>query len=275
MKILSIFDGISCGQVALKRAKIPVETYYASEIDKYAIKITQKNFPKTIQLGDVQNWKQWKLPKIDLIMGGSPCQGFSNAGKGLNFNDPRSKLFFTFIDILNHYKPKWFLLENVKMKKEWQDIITKELGVEPVLIDSALVSAQKRQRLYWFNWKVKQPRDRKKNINDLINTTLNLKEVGCWRKYHDKDKSLFVDPYNQSKLTTKSNTLRTNVSNGNMWVRMPNGKYRNLTVNETELLQTLPKNYTVNCEVSDNKSKMAISNGWTVEVIKHILRGIK
>ena len=275
MNVLSLFDGISCGQVALKRARKKVNNYYASEIDKNAIKITQKNFPKTHQLGDVTNWRSWNLPKIDLLMGGSPCQGFSNAGKGLNFNDPRSKLFFEFVKILKHYKPKYFLLENVKMKKQWQDIITQYLGVNPIMINSNLVSAQNRIRVYWTNISgIKQPRDRNKVLSSIIDTKSIIKEVGCWEKYHDKAMSQFVDPYNQSPLIDKSNTLRTNVSNGNMWVKMPNNKYRNLTVTETERLQTIPKKYTQNCGVSDNKCKIALSNGWTVDIIVHILRGI-
>ncbi len=147
MNVLSLFDGISCGQEALKRAGIKVENYYASEVDKWAIQITQKNYPNTIQLGDIQNWRDWDLPKIDLIIGGSPCQGFSFAGKGLNFEDPRSKLFFDYVDILNHYQSKYFLLENVKMNQKSQNVISEYLKVEPMFINSSLVSAQSRKRL--------------------------------------------------------------------------------------------------------------------------------
>ena len=169
INVLSCFDGISAGQLALQRANINVKNYYASEIDKYAIQITQKNFPDTIQLGDVTDWKKWDLPKINLIMGGSPCQGFSNSGEGKNFEDPRSKLFFTFLDILEHYTPKYFLLENVKMKKEWVKRITKEIGVEPILINSALVSAQNRQRFYWTNIpNVIQPEDKNIFLKDIL-----------------------------------------------------------------------------------------------------------
>ena len=160
MKVLSLFDGISCGMVALERADIPVDTYYASEIEKNAIAISQKNYPNIIRLGDVTKWRKWDIPweEIDLLIGGSPCQGFSFAGKQLNFNDPRSKLFFEFVDILNHIKKRnpnvKFLLENVKMKAEWQDVISGYLGVEPIRINSALVSAAKRDRLYWANFNV-------------------------------------------------------------------------------------------------------------------------
>lgn len=172
INVLSLFDGMSCGQIALERAEIKVNRYYASEIDKYAIKVTQSHYPDTIQLGDVQKWENWELPKIDLLIGGSPCQGFSNAGHGLNFDDPRSKLFFTYVSILKHLKSKnpdlLFLLENVKMKKAWQDIITCELGVEPVEIDSALVSAQSRRRLYWTNFPIIKPADKGIVLADII-----------------------------------------------------------------------------------------------------------
>ena len=151
MKILSLFDGMSCGQLAIDRIGIKNYTYYASEIDKYAIQIARKNFPNTIHLGDVTSIKSANLPKIDLLIGGSPCQGFSFAGKQLAFDDPRSQLFFEFVRLLKELKPKYFLLENVRMKKEYLDIITEYLGVEPVLINSSLLSAQNRQRYYWTN----------------------------------------------------------------------------------------------------------------------------
>lgn len=152
---------MSCGQIALERAGIKVDNYFASEIDKHAIQVTQKNYPNTIQLGDVTKWREWDLPKIDLIIGGSPCQGFSFAGKGLNFDDPRSKLFFEYVDIRNHFKPKYFLLENVKMKKESMNVINEYMGVKPVEINSSLVSAQNRVRLYWTNIPgIEQPIDK-------------------------------------------------------------------------------------------------------------------
>ena len=183
INVLSCFDGISCGQLALQRAGIEVENYFASEIDKYAIKITQKNFPNTIQLGDIQDWKSWSLPRIDLIIGGSPCQGFSSAGLGLNFEDPRSKLFFNFCDVLAVYAGKnpnlKYLLENVKMKRVWRDIITDRMKVEPVLINSALVSAQNRERLYWANWEFGQPEDRFIYLKDIIwNPHLSVSSFG-------------------------------------------------------------------------------------------------
>jgi len=169
MNVLSLFDGISCGRIALERAGIKVDKYYASEIDKYAIKVTMANYPDTIQLGSVTEVKGENLPKIDLLIGGSPCQGFSFAGKQLNFEDERSKLFFEFVRLLRECKPKYFLLENVKMKKEYQDVITEHLGVEPIEINSALVSAQNRKRLYWTNIpEVTQPEDRDVMLKDIV-----------------------------------------------------------------------------------------------------------
>jgi len=149
--VLSLFDGMSCGQLALQRAGIQVENYYAAEIDKYAIKVTQANFPNTVQLGDVTAIDPDSLPDIDLLIGGSPCQGFSFAGKQLNFDDPRSKLFWEYVRLLNALKPKYFLLENVKMKKESMDVITRALRVDPIFINSRLFSAQNRPRMYWTN----------------------------------------------------------------------------------------------------------------------------
>jgi site-specific DNA-cytosine methylase len=200
MIALSCFDGMSCGQIAFERAVIPIEKYYASEIDKYAITVTQANYPETVQLGSITEWQSWNIEQPDIIIGGSPCQGFSFAGKQLNFEDERSKLFFTFVDILKHYKPKYFLLENVIMKKEYNDVISGILGeiypecvqqtelfrtgrLEPIQINSALVSAQNRNRLYWTNIPgVTQPEDKGILLKDIIeNATA------------DKDKSYCLD----------------------------------------------------------------------------------
>lgn len=174
MNVLSLFDGMSCGQIALERAGINVSKYYAAELDKYAITVTQANYPGTIQLGDVTNWREWDMDwaSIDLLIGGSPCQGFSFAGKQLAFDDPRSKLFFVYVDILNHIRsvnPEIkFMLENVKMKKEYLDVISEQLGVQPVFINSALVSAQNRQRYYWANWEFGQPEDKGIVLADIL-----------------------------------------------------------------------------------------------------------
>lgn len=174
MNVLSLFDGMSCGQIALNRLGVNVDNYFASEVDKWAIKVTQANYPNTIQLGDVEDWRTWDIDwsTIDLLMGGSPCQGFSFAGKQLAFDDSRSKLFFVYVDILNHIRKfnpdAKFLLENVRMKKEFLDVISGQLGVEPVFINSALVSAQNRQRYYWAEWGFDQPTDKGTLLKDIV-----------------------------------------------------------------------------------------------------------
>lgn len=169
MKVLSLFDGISCGMVALERAGIPVERYVAYEIDPNAIKISRKNYPMIEHCGDVITADFTQYRGFDLLIGGSPCQGFSLAGKQLNFDDPRSKLYFEFERAIREVRPKYFLFENVRMKKEIADIITERLGVEPIEINSSTVSAQNRKRLYWTNIpNVKQPADRGITLNDVI-----------------------------------------------------------------------------------------------------------
>ena len=183
MKVLSLFDGMSCGQIALNRLGINVDEYFAAEIDKYAMQITKKNYPNTQHIGNVLDVKGEDLPKIDLLIGGSPCQGFSFAGKQLNFDDPRSKLFFEFVRLLDETKPTYFLLENVRMKKEYQEIISEHLGVEPVMINSTLVSAQNRVRLYWTNIPgLEQPEDKQLVMKDIL-------EDG----FVDRDKSHCLD----------------------------------------------------------------------------------
>lgn len=169
LNVLSLFDGMSCGQIALQRAGIKVENYFASEIDKYAIQVAKHNFPNTKHIGSVVDVKGNDLPKIDLLIGGSPCQGFSFAGKQLNFDDPRSKLFFEFVRLKNECNPTYFLLENVKMKKEYQDVINQHLGVEPIEINSNLLSAQNRKRIYWTNIPgVSIPNDKGILLKDIV-----------------------------------------------------------------------------------------------------------
>lgn len=191
INVLSLFDGMSCGQIALRELGIKVGRYYASEIDRRAIAQTQINFPDTIQLGDVTKVRAKDLPKIDLLIGGSPCQGFSFAGKQLNFDDPRSKLFFEFVRILKECREinpgVKFLLENVRMKKEYEQVISDTLGVKPVVINSSLVSAQNRVRLYWSNirtapdgfWDIKtdipQPEDRGLYLRDILDDEVDPK----------------------------------------------------------------------------------------------------
>lgn len=225
IKVLSLFDGISCGMLALQRAGIDVETYYASEVDEFAMRVSQKNFPNIIQLGDVKNWHQWDIPwdEIDLLLGGSPCQGFSFGGKMLNFDDPRSALVFEFADILEFLKTRnpyvLFLLENVRMRQEWADIISELVGVQFIQYNSSLVSAQDRKRLYWFNWEASSIQDRGINLKDLI--------PDAWR---DKARTVRV----------KGDGHRWN--DKHEWDRAnPDRKY---TMEELEMLQTLPVGYT-------------------------------
>ena len=174
--VLSLFDGMSCGQIALEKAGIKVENYFASEIDKYAIQVAKHNYPNTKHIGSVVDVKGSDLPQIDLLIGGSPCQGFSFAGKQLNFDDPRSKLFFEFVRLKNECNPTYFLLENVKMKKEYEDIITEYLGVKPIAINSELFSAQDRKRIYWTNINFKAlPTENKLTVEDILEDEVDVK----------------------------------------------------------------------------------------------------
>ena len=273
MKVLSCFDGMSCGQIAFERAGIPVEKYYASEIDKYAIQVTQANYPDTVQLGSITEWQSWNIEKPDIIIGGSPCQGFSFAGKQLNFEDERSKLFFTFVDILKHYKPKYFLLENVKMKKEWKDIISKELGVEPIEINSSLLSAQNRPRLYWTNIpNVDIPKDKGLLFKDVLNSDYEFKPLTKWffSKWGDKQK---IDTLKTIE-AEKSFCLTTNKSHSKNYYLTPDKTMaRMLEIDEVERLQTIPNGYTN--IVSKTDAHKMIGNGWTVDVIAHIFSSLK
>ena len=204
INVLSLFDGISCGQIALERVGIEYDSYFASEIDKHAIKVTQTNYPNTIQLGDVTQVFAKDLSKIDLLIGGSPCQGFSFAGKQLAFDDPRSKLFFEFVRLKNECNPTYFMLENVKMKKEFEIIISKYMGVAPIEINSALLSAQNRVRLYWTNiaaepyglfgdmqCMIPQPKDKGILLRDILQS--NVAD-----KYYLTDKA--IDRLNKAQL---------------------------------------------------------------------------
>ena len=185
MNVLSLFDGMSCGRIALEKAGIKIDKYYACEIDKFAVKVSKANYPDIFQLGDVKDltWNDSSLhahlrPKIDLLIGGSPCQGFSFAGKHLDFDDPRSKLFFEFVRLMDETKPRWFLLENVRMKEESQDIISRYMGVQPQEINSSLVSAQNRKRLYWTNIPFTVPEDRGIMLKDIIEDGLVDRDKG-------------------------------------------------------------------------------------------------
>lgn len=264
MNVLSLFDGMSCGQIALNRANILYDTYYASEIDKYAIKVTKDNYPDTVHLGDIENWRDWDLDwsSIGLLMGGSPCQGFSYAGKQLAFDDPRSKLFFTFCDILEHIRglnPEVnFLLENVKMKQEWLDVISAKLNTEPVFIDSKLVSAQMRQRYYWANWDFGQPEDKGLKFQDILESgeARVTKAFALTRTYYKGG----------GEATRQRNFHKS--QRPIAWI--DDNNTRHLTPLECERLQTVPEDYS--SSVSKTQRLMMLGNGWTVDVIVHILR---
>ena len=273
MNVLSLFDGMSCGQIALERAGIKVNKYYASEIDKYAIKIAQKNYPNTIQLGNVLEVKAKNLERIDLLIGGSPCQGFSFAGKQLNFKDPRSKLFFEYVRLLKEVKPKYFLLENVKMKIQSQDIISKYLGVKPIKINSSLVSAQKRERIYWTNIpNLTQPRNKNIYLKDIVNDM----DSGHFNilKYSEKCKKQIIK--NSKTKFQKSIALCTNgnvTGSGVTTIHIKSNIYKKLFPLDCERLQTVPDNYTEG--VSNTQRYKMLGNGWTVDVISHIFKVLK
>lgn len=190
IRVLSLFDGMGCGYQALKRAGIAVSEYHAYEVDKYAIQVAKKNHPDIIHHGEINFMTDFTQHKgFDLLIGGSPCQGFSAAGKGLNFTDPRSQLFFEFVRARREVKPRFFMLENVKMKKEWLAVIDEHMGVKSVRINSALVSAQNRVRHYWCNWNVSQPADRGIYLRDIIERDIEPEpnSVG-WHDWFEKNK---------------------------------------------------------------------------------------
>ncbi len=352
MNVLSLFDGMSCGQIALNKANVKYDNYFASEIDKYAIKVAQANFPNTIQLGDVTQIGTPSPDNIDLLMGGSPCQGFSVAGKQLDFDDPRSKLFFEFVRLKDALKPKYFLMENVPMKQESQDIITKYLGVKPVMINSSLFSAQNRKRLYWTNIPFDVPTEDKGIVlqdiledDGIANEAMTNKEgkshcitaryngAVWWNSIQRKQRTMVqvgeadtinghdilkriyspngkaptlntmgggnrepkvaigrivnrrLDEHgtrkdNQLELpftkqlevsdTGKSNCLTTFTKDN---VVVEGMQWRKLTPLECERLQTVPDNYTNH--VSNSQRYKMLGNGWTVDVLTHIMKGIK
>ena len=316
MNVLSLFDDMSCGHIALDKAGVQVDNYFASEVDKYAIQVAQTNYPDTVHLGDVRDVRTSEgmlyvtegdgCPhyEIDLLMGGSPCQGFSFAGSQLNFDDPRSKLFWEFVRLKNELQPQYFLLENVRMAQRSQDVITEALGVEPIAINSNLVSAQNRYRLYWTNIPFDMPTDRGITMNDILE--------GDW--YSDRDKSHCLDANyfkggNLRSYFTKHRRQLVFSKDGmacvgeadvkghgyNKRVYHKDGKapslcaasggnlepkvfiepdqWRKLTPTECERLQTVPDGYT--SSVSNTQRYKMLGNGWTVDVVANILKGAK
>lgn len=306
IKVVSLFDGMACGMQALKQAGIPVKEYHAFEIDKHAIQVAMNNHPKIIQHGDVNDFNFRKFKDVDLLLGGSPCQGFSSAGYQKGFDDPRSRLFWRFVDAKIQIKPKHFLLENVRMKKDYLDVITRAMGVDPILLDSASVSAQTRKRYYWTSWL---------NLGGLPELGVKLQDI-IEKGVVDRDKSYCIDAHyykggnasmyfdkhrrqqvicaslrgqymrngillgrskrhEDAKIVqclelagtkNKTNCL-TSVKKDNVIIQ--NHQLRNLTVLECERLQTLPEGYTEG--PSNTQRYKMIGNGWTVRVIQYLL----
>tara|TARA_R110002020_G_scaffold443715_1_gene654973 strand:- start:3964 stop:4863 length:900 start_codon:yes stop_codon:yes gene_type:complete len=288
MKVLSLFDGMSGAQVALQRAGIKVAEYHACEIDKYAIQIAQKNFPQTIQRGSVVGYQPDFKP--DLLVGGSPCQGFSFASGGrLNFEDHRSKLFFEYARILKESKPKYFLLENVRMAKTSEQVITKMLGVEPREINSGLVSAQNRKRLYWTNIPFEMPVDKGLILSDILED--GYFKGGNLKSYFEKELVFSADGLCQVGIAEeinghdilkrvyhpsgKSPTLNS-MGGGNREPKVSIGKnylhWRKLTPLECERCQTYPDNYSEG--VSKTQRYKMLGNSFTVDVIATIFQGL-
>ena len=287
INVLSLFDGISVCRVALERIGYSIDKYYSSEIDKYAIQISQKNFPDNIQLGSVTDWENWDIDwsSIDIVTGGFPCQSWSTAGKQLGDKDPRGMLFWTMLDIikkvLDSNPNAKFLMENVKMKKEFEEYITyhteQSLGsVNKILINSALVSAQNRYRYYWTNIDgVDQPEDKGVVLRDIIQYDID-------ESFYLTDKAIDYMSrlrngkprweYHKNPIEGKSACLTANMYKG-----VPYGVIkdfnRKLTPVECERLQTLPDNYTEG--VSNSQRYKMLGNGWTVDVIAHIFKKIK
>lgn len=298
MRVLSLFDGICCGHLALEKAGIKIDSYDAYEIEKNAIKATETNFSDVVHHGDVTKEDFTKYQgKIDLIIGRSPCQGFSSSGKQLNFNDPRSKLFFEYVRAIKECQPKYFLLENVVMKKEWKDIISSYLGVEPIEINSSLVSAQNRRRLYWTNIpNVTLPEDKNITLEDILEdiefpnpaairgrrlnkATIVGRRLDKNGHRKDTDKTIPITQCLEVRATNtdKSNCLTT-VDKDNVLTPLSIGRhpdafknnlpFRYYTTKEMCRLQTVPDDF-LNM-IPDSAARKALGNGWTVDVIAHI-----
>ena len=311
MNVLSLFDGMSCGQMALRKLGIKVDNYYASEIEKPAMKVTQHNFPETHQIGDVTKVKAADLPKIDLFFGGSPCQGFSAAntsarsGKSLEaFNHPSSILFYEYMRLLREVKPKYFLLENVPMKQEHEDVITELLGVHPIKINSSLMTGHFRRRLYWTNLPdFQMPLDKGIYLKDIMEPPEDIPQ-DLWLKSGTvkkltyeiqkdtiirKDKPIRIAHFDSEKWNVPSQSKRVyspqgksacQTASGNgkdtlLFVDKTRENIRKLSPIESERLQGVPDNYSKVPGVSNNQRYKMLGNGWTVTVIAHIFRGLR
>lgn len=277
INVLSLFDGISCGQIALERAGIKINNYFASEIKPHAIKCTQHNYPNTIQLGSVLDVKGINLPNIDLLIGGSPCKGISRLNKNQEgLEHVESRLFWEYIRLLNEVKPKYFLLENTHGNKQATDIITETLEVKPISINSKLVSAQNRPRYYWTNIPdIEQPLDKNITTKDVFDYSGELASESRvkWLNSESGKKSVLngytrVNPYPKSGCLTANGHKKWNEN-----YLFKDGYYRYLSQIEIEKLQTLPIKYTE--VLSYDEAYDCIGDGWTVDVISHIFSFLK
>lgn len=259
MNVLSLFDGMSCGRIALERAGIPVANYFASEIDQYAIQVAQTIYPDTHQLGDIKNYQEWDLTKIDIVIGGSPCQDLSrlkNAGTGLDGD--KSILFFDFVKACDYFRPQYILMENVVPSHfEWTQQISKILGIDGILINSDIFVPQNRPRMYWTNIP----------IGPLpIRPLWNFEYYQYRRTYYRK---------NQSGVCP---CLTANMGTGGHNVPLHSKNLKDkLTVKECALLQGIPESIIdkmLGCGVSNSQLYKMLGNGWTINVIAHILKGI-
>ena len=275
--IVSFFDGISCLQIALNRQGLEYKNYYASEIDTHCIKITQKNYPKTIQKGNICDLTKADFPKdIDLLVGGSPCQGFSLMGRQLNFNDDRSKLFFEFVRLKDELKPKWFILENVGMRQDIQDAISDLLGVKPIKINSALFSGQNRKRLYWTNipnieQKISHSIASLGKITGKSLLTDKTYEIATVRKGTPRQ---IVKPATEKLPCLTASYYKGINADGRpgkakSFGDYERGKIEMLSPVECERMQTVPEGYTEG--VAKTHRYKALGNGFTVDVIAFIL----
>jgi DNA-cytosine methyltransferase len=273
MKVLSLFDGMSCGRVAFDRANININRYFASEIDKYAIKVSKHNWKDIEYIGDINKLNPYDFKDVDFIIGGSPCQGLSFAGKKEGLDDIRSNLFFEFVRFVKIIKPKYFLLENVQTSLRTINIMSNALGVNPVVLNSNLVSAQNRKRLYWANFGITQPKDKKLFLKDIWDGGIDVTE-----KYYAK--KIGTTSFKRSRksvksLYEKSNTITTQTHNiasiGGTSIKIAD-RYYSLTPLVCERLQTVDDDYTLVGSISNTQRYKMIGNGWTINMISHILK---
>jgi len=276
MNVLSLFDGIACGRVALQRAGIPVTSYHASEVKLYAIKCAKQNHPDIVHVGSITKWKEWidTIPVPDLILGGSPCQGFSVAGTQQAFDDKSSSLFFTFADIVKYVRSKnpnvKFMMENVQMHSVYVGVISYILDVQPVVINSALVSAQERKRFYWCNWHVTQPEDKHIMLQDVLEKERRWQALKPWMLHKSSNRGLPRHVDLRSIDADKAYCLTGSKTHPqNHYLSCDRKQTTYLSVREAERLQTLPEGY---CDMlSELEAFDVIGNAWTVDVVAHIL----